>query len=326
MHIKYLILVLVLLAAALGVVVTVYAKEVSGAMSTSVNTDDGVQMQQQVETEGVDQQLGIETGAPGKDNKTEGNETHAMTQHRRRRRAATVTKTDGSIVVEILNRGRFKLNKTITITNETKEIHITTPRSEITITKEIDDNESRRAIVEIEKFFSNTDEVKRFILDPVRARIEAEVEKEGEMNRTMIPRRLRARFRARIKNRVINLTLNESTKRIQIISGNVTVETNKEVEIENGTVYVKITKHIKKRINVLPEEASEVAKRKVNYHAVKTIRIETEGENAVYKVIGSRRGRLLGLFNIDMEVQTDVDVDSGIVRNVRRPWWSFLVF
>ena len=254
------------------------------------------------------------------------NETYAMNQERRRQGAATVTKSDGSIVVEVRSRGRFSLDKTITITNETKEIHIETPRAEITIVKEKDSNESKRAMVEIEKFFSNTDEIKRFVLNPVRARVEAEVEKEGNItNKTVIPKQLKVHFKARIGNRVVNVSLNKTAKKIQIISNKVMVETDKELEIENGTLCIKV-KNVKKKINVLPEEASEVAKQKVKYHAVKKIRIETEGEKVVYKVVGTQKGKLLGLFDMDVEVQTDVDVENGNVVSVKKPWWSFLVF
>ena len=304
--------------------VSVYAKSISGTMETSVDVGEGVQVQQQIKNQGVDQQLQIQTGKPEIDNETVGNETHAMTKYRKG--AATVTKSDGSIVVEVRSRGRFSLDKTITITNETKEIHIETPRAEITIVKEKDSNESKRAMVEIEKFFSNTDEIKRFVLNPVRARVEAEVEKEGNItNKTVIPKQLKVHFKARIGNRVVNVSLNKTAKKIQIISNKVMVETDKELEIENGTLCIKV-KNVKKKINVLPEEASEVAKQKVKYHAVKKIRIETEDEKVVYKVVGTQKGKLLGLFDMDVEVQTDVDVENGNVVSVKKPWWSFLVF
>lgn len=301
--------------------VSVYAKSISGTMETSVDVGEGVQVQQQIKNQGVDQQLQVRVSPPKIDN-----ETYAMNQERRRQGAATVTKSDGSIVVEVRSRGRFSLDKTITITNETKEIHIETPRAEITIVKEKDSNESKRAMVEIEKFFSNTDEIKRFVLNPVRARVEAEVEKEGNItNKTVIPKQLKVHFKARIGNRVVNVSLNKTAKKIQIISNKVMVETDKELEIENGTLCIKV-KNVKKKINVLPEEASEVAKQKVKYHAVKKIRIETEGEKVVYKVVGTQKGKLLGLFDMDVEVQTDVDVENGNVVSVKKPWWSFLVF
>jgi len=96
------------------------------------------------------------------------------------------------------------------------------------------------------------------------------------------------------------------------------------VEIENGTIWIK-TEKIRKRITVLPEEAIQKAEERARFHKIRGVEIDTEGNTTVYRIRGVRVGKLLGLFRVNVPVETGVDTESARVVKVKRPWWAFLV-
>jgi len=118
-----------------------------------------------------------------------------------------------------------------------------------------------------------------------------------------IMKRIRARV-VRFKPKFLNATILYNNGTVQLVRGNATINISTEVEIENGTMYIR-TRKIRKRLIVLPEQASEIAKVRVNYFVIKTLSIGEEDGEPVY---------------------TLVDIENSKVRAIKRPWWSFLVF
>ena len=45
---------------------------------------------------------------------------------------------------------------------------------------------------------------------------------------------------------------------------------------------------------------------------------------AAYEVKAEKKAKVLGIFNAKMNVEADVDAETGEIIKVRRPWWSFL--
>jgi len=45
---------------------------------------------------------------------------------------------------------------------------------------------------------------------------------------------------------------------------------------------------------------------------------------AAYEVKAEKKAKVLGIFNAKMNVEADVDAETGEVIKVRRPWWAFL--
>jgi len=43
-----------------------------------------------------------------------------------------------------------------------------------------------------------------------------------------------------------------------------------------------------------------------------------------YEVKTQRRSKFLGLFGVRMNVEAQVDAESGEVIRVKKPWWAFL--
>lgn len=214
-----------------------------------------------------------------------------------------------------------------------KSIVIENPRGNISITIT---TENGTKTIEIAKDFENIDSFRKITITPGHAEIETEVETENgtaernlSINWTPV---IRARIRQLIRNMtceeqcpLLNITFNNSLKKAIIISGNLSALVNNTIEIDNETVYIKTLKGVRKELKVLPENASETAKLRVNYHLVKAVEIQSDDGSVYYAIKGTQLGKLLWLFPVEMDVQTDVDINSGEVKQVHRPWWSFLV-
>ncbi len=215
-----------------------------------------------------------------------------------------------------------------------KSIRITNPRGNMSISII---TQNRTKIIEIEKNFENVQSIKTVMITPGRAEIEIEVETENGTLKKNMPANwaptIRARIRQRIRNMtcevncpLLNISYNNSLKKAVIISRNHSAIVNSTVEIDNETVYIKTRKNVRKELKVLPENASETARLRVNYHLVKAVEIESGDDDVYYAVKGTQLGKILWIFPVEMDVQTDIDIGSGEVKNIHKPWWSFIVF
>jgi hypothetical protein len=86
-------------------------------------------------------------------------------------------------------------------------------------------------------------------------------------------------------------------------------------------------------VKVMPDTASEKALERLR---LKTCSDENEcqielkevgsGDNAklAYEVKTQRRSKLFGLFGMKMQVQAQVDAETGEVIQTSKPWWAFL--
>ncbi len=108
----------------------------------------------------------------------------------------------------------------------------------------------------------------------------------------------------------------------KIILNESEVETDEDVEVENDTLYINTTKG-RKEIKVMPSVASEVAITRLKLLGFK-IELKDVGK-PVYEVNGEQDVKVLGFMKTKMKVKAEIDAETGKV-NVKRPWWSFLVF
>lgn len=221
------------------------------------------------------------------------------------------------------------------IGSENKSIQISNPVGNISISI-VTQNSTKT--IEIEKDFENVKSIKTITITPGRAEVEMEVEMEnGTVKRKNVPANwnpvIRARIRQRIRNMtcemncpLLNISYNNSMKKAVIISRNLTALVNGTIEIDNETVYIKTRKNVRKELKVLPENASETARLRVNYHLIRAVEIESGDDDVYYAVKGTQLGKILWIFPVEMDVQTDIDIGSGEVKNIHKPWWSFFVF
>jgi len=122
-----------------------------------------------------------------------------------------------------------------------------------------------------------------------------------------------------IKNKEVSIERNINGKNIINIEEK-SIETSLEVIEESEKVYVKISGE-NKEIKILPSEAISKATKIKN---IKEIKIEEEDSKAVYTISGTKKAYIFFIISITANVQTKVNVESGDVINVKKPWWHFL--
>lgn len=74
-------------------------------------------------------------------------------------------------------------------------------------------------------------------------------------------------------------------------------------------------------IKILPEEAFLKTK---DITSLKEVRLVVEATNAVYSISGTKQAKILFLIPVEYETVTKVDVQTGQVLSVSKPWWTFL--
>lgn len=95
-----------------------------------------------------------------------------------------------------------------------------------------------------------------------------------------------------------------------------------QIKSEKGELILNTTKG-KRTIKILPDEAIEKAKGE-GVENVENIDIVGE-EKPVYKVRGNKSARIIGLVPVIMEIEVEIDIETGETTAVRKPWWAFLV-
>jgi len=76
-------------------------------------------------------------------------------------------------------------------------------------------------------------------------------------------------------------------------------------------------------VNGIVEKLSNFAE-ETKLKLIKNIEIKKVDDKQVYQLRGSREAKLLGFLPIDVEVIVNLDVDTGAINNMEKPWWSFL--
>jgi len=124
---------------------------------------------------------------------------------------------------------------------------------------------------------------------------------------------------------------------VQLRVGETTADCDCELvreRVQNKTrLYAKLSNGEHAEIKVMPDRASETAlqRLRVNHCTEEDeCRIELKEVGVgnelkmVYELKTQRNARVFGLFRTRMEVQAQVDVDTGEIVRVRKPWWAFL--
>ena len=77
----------------------------------------------------------------------------------------------------------------------------------------------------------------------------------------------------------------------------------------------------------MPDTASETAIAKLGDLGF-TIELKEVGKGddteLVYELTGNKQGKFLGIFKIMASERVQVDAETGEVKKVIKPWWSFL--
>ena len=130
---------------------------------------------------------------------------------------------------------------------------------------------------------------------------------------------------------------NKEGNRVQLKVGNREAGSNLEITSsqENGKtkMMAKLSNGRNAEIKVMPDAASETALQRLrlrNCNESNNCSLELkqvgQGDQArlAYEVQVERHSRVLGLFSAKMQVNAQVDAESGETIGVGKPWWAFL--
>ena len=119
--------------------------------------------------------------------------------------------------------------------------------------------------------------------------------------------------------------------------GEIEAETELEIEAEtenNKTkLKVKLSNGRNAEVKTMPDAASETALQRLRLkNCVEedgcSIELKEvgQGEQAklAYEIKTQRQSKVLGLFRARMQVQAQVDAETGEIVRVKKPWWAFL--
>lgn len=125
---------------------------------------------------------------------------------------------------------------------------------------------------------------------------------------------------------------------IKLKSGNVEaktalVMTQERDQVQNKTqLKVQLSNGVNAEVKVMPNTASETALAKLGAKCEGncTIELKEVGTGnqikAVYEIKTQKQAKILGLFKAQMQVQAQVDAETGEVVQAKKPWWAFLAF
>ena len=102
--------------------------------------------------------------------------------------------------------------------------------------------------------------------------------------------------------------------------------------VQNGTrFYAKLSNGRNAEIKIMPDTASQTALQRLNLrNCTDDCSIELKEANigdqvrAVYEVRAQRDSKVFGIFGAKMQVQAQVDAETGELIQVNKPWWAFL--
>jgi len=111
------------------------------------------------------------------------------------------------------------------------------------------------------------------------------------------------------------------------------VMTQERDQVQNKTqLKVQLSNGVNAEVKVMPNTASETALAKLGAKCEGncTIELKEVGTGnqikAVYEIKTQKQAKILGLFKAQMQVQAQVDAETGEVVQAKKPWWAFLAF
>jgi len=129
----------------------------------------------------------------------------------------------------------------------------------------------------------------------------------------------------------------EANNRLRIRVQNVSAHTGEEIlqeRVQNKTqLRINFSNGRNAEIKVMPNVASETAIERLRLRVCSsenncTIELKEVGlgnqTRAMYRINAQKEARVFGLFRAKMNVEANIDAETGEVVNTKVPWWSFL--
>lgn len=126
----------------------------------------------------------------------------------------------------------------------------------------------------------------------------------------------------------------EDGNRVHFMVGNFEANTDLPMTqemIQNRTrLHVELSNGINSEVKVMPDAAFEKARERLGAKCEEdcTIELKQVGVGnqvkAAYEIKTQKQSKVLGLFKAQMQVQAQVDAETGEVIQAKKPWWAFL--
>jgi len=142
-------------------------------------------------------------------------------------------------------------------------------------------------------------------------------------------------LRVMVQNRAMEIVSGEGVMTLK--GENVQARSSLEIRTENkGTetsLRVKLSNGNDVEVKIMPDTASEQAIERLSLKVCSaengcTIELKETGTGdeakLTYEVKATKESRILGLFKKEMNVEVQVDAESGEVVRAHKPWWAFL--
>jgi hypothetical protein len=104
-----------------------------------------------------------------------------------------------------------------------------------------------------------------------------------------------------------------------------------EIEIEEQGVKVRTRENLMLSNNQMVAGDANILifpgaiQQKLKLNNMEQARLHVENGVPYYQVNGTKTGKLLGLIDVELQVQAQIQAQNGNVENEQGPWWAFLV-
>lgn len=122
----------------------------------------------------------------------------------------------------------------------------------------------------------------------------------------------------------------ENRLRLQVGENYAECEEGCNMTQEQNRIHVTMSNGMNSEIKIMPDVASERALERLKLKMCEncTLELKEVGEGnetkMAYEMKAQKRAKVLGIFGANMNVEADVDAETGEVIKSRKPWWAFL--
>ena len=169
-----------------------------------------------------------------------------------------------------------------------------------------------------------------FIADPFknRVRMESDTNQGGILDQNFDLNSFRKGIIVKVSdgNKIVEITIRKGNgQTITLDQNDFSASANGGVEFDGNALYIAKFNG-KHAFKVLPEQASEIAKRHAGFFAIKLLQLDVDDQNnAVYIARGLNIGKFFGIIPVQFESETHINAKTGIVMSSKKPWWAVLV-
>lgn len=96
-----------------------------------------------------------------------------------------------------------------------------------------------------------------------------------------------------------------------------------KLEVENNELFYEKGGE-RRRLEVQPDFAIDIAIERIKPRKIEEIELDTSGEKPTYKIRAKKPFKFLWIFDSEIEINVEIDVETGEMLREERPFWNFL--